>query len=187
MLRRFAAGILWVVTLACFGHREEAALRRRTAACPTSSQRAWTPDSTVSLCVPAGFTARGPRRFARARGDSLPEHWIAVSIDSASDHSADEPWPVTLASGPQCSADCTTVDALRVSTDTIAGAPAHTEVGLVSGGISGEVRLPAYVASAELRPGLRLIVHAYSPDTLLLDSLRAAVRTIELGRRAPAT
>jgi hypothetical protein len=152
------------------------------SACSPPWQEVWTADSTIALCVPAGFDAQGPNGFARTRGDALPEHWIAVSVAHGADQwSSGDRWPLQLASGAGCVADCTTVEALRSYTDTIANVPAYVEVGLVSGGLSGEVRQPAMVLSAEVRPGARLVVNALSPDTLLLDSLRIAAHSIRVG------
>jgi hypothetical protein len=153
----------------------------RTSACPSRWREAWTADSVAALCLPAGFLPRGPRRFARPRGDTLPEHWIAISVDSTAHWSTGDAWPLRLGSGPGCLADCTTVEDSRVYADSVAGVLGHLETGLVSGGIAGEIRQPALVASAEVRPGLRVVVNALSPDRALLDSLRLATRSIRVG------
>jgi hypothetical protein len=152
--------------------------------CQGSSVASWLPDSTVAVCLPPGFVTRSPRRFARPRGDTVPEHWIAVSLVQDSAVPEVERWPLTLSSGNQCFADCTTAERVITSHDTVAGVPAYIERGLVSGGISGERDIPALVASLDARPAWTAVVQARTPDSLLRDSLFSALRTLRIYPRA---
>ena len=148
--------------------------------CPVPSEARWLPDSSVGLCLPAGFEPRGPRGFARSRGDTLPEHWIAISLHQQPALEPDERWPLTLASSDDCIADCATVEQLAVRRDSFAGVPAYIESGLVSGGFSGEVRTPALVASLDGRPAWTAVVNVLSPSTAVRDSLDAALTTLRV-------
>jgi len=170
-----AAAVL--MALAC---ARAPAQRRAALICHAPSTVSWLPDSSAALCLPAGFVARAPRRFARPRGDTLPEHWIAISVQRSPALRKGERWPLTLASGAGCLADCTTAEAIIASHDTVAGVPAYIERGLVSGGISGERRLPALIASLDGRPAWTAVVQTYTPDPLLRDSLAAALRTLHI-------
>jgi hypothetical protein len=150
------------------------------AECPVGTRRVSTEEGVVTLCLPSTFSSRGPRGFARRRGDSLPEHWIAFSVDSTADWSADDPWPLRLASGPGCLADCASVDSVRSIQDTVAGVPAVGEVGLVSGGISGESATPSLVLSADLAGGQRLVINARSSSLFVIDTLLAYAKTVQV-------
>ena len=172
---------LALVFIAC----NKAPAERHTALnCQGSSVARWLPDSTVAICLPPRFVARSPRRFSRARGDTVPEHWIAVSLVQDSAVPEGERWPLTLSSGNQCVADCTTAERVITSHDTVAGVPAYIERGLVSGGISGVRDIPALVASLDGRPAWTAVVQARTPDPLLRDSLFSALRTLRIYPRA---
>jgi hypothetical protein len=137
-------------------------------------------DRTATLCLPIGFTPRGPQSFGRSRGDTLPEQWIALYVNRVTTPLAREQWPVRLASGPTCLADCTTVDSLRSIRDTLVGVVAIGEVGLVSGGFSGEHRTPSLVLNADVGGGVHVVVYAHCSTLAIIDSLRALARTVRL-------
>ncbi len=157
-----------------------AAARGAQLACAPPAAAHWLPDSSAALCLPGGFVSRGPHGFARPRGDTLPEHWLAVSVDRGPALRDGEPWPLTLASGVACLADCATAEDVTRSRTTTAGVPAYVERGLVSGGFAGEVRVPALVASLDGRPSWTAVVHVRTPATRMRDSLAAAVGTLRV-------
>ena len=158
--------------------------RHAALSCQGSTVASWLPDSTVAVCLPARFVARSPRRFARSRGDTVPQHWISVSLKQDSVVPEGKRWPLTLSSGNQCIADCTTAESVITSHDTVAGVRAYIERGLISGGISGERRIPALIASLDGRPAWTAVVQARTPDPFLRDSLFDALRTLRIYPRA---
>jgi hypothetical protein len=166
---------LSTATAACAAPEQLAALT-----CPAPSESHWLPDSSAGLCLPAGFEPRGRRGFARARGDTLPEHWLAISVHQQPALEPGEQWPLTLASSADCIADCATVEQLAVRRDSLAGVPAYIETGLVSGGFSGEEQAPALVASLDGRPAWTAVVNVISPSTAIRDSLAAALATLRV-------
>jgi hypothetical protein len=93
---------------------------------------------------------------------------------------AGEQWPLRLASGPTCLADCTTAENVVSSRDTLAGVPAYVERGLVSGGIAGERRVPRLVASLDGRPRWTAAVQVSTPDSILRDSLAMALKSLRI-------
>jgi hypothetical protein len=177
MRLRSLSASLAVAFIAC---NKAPAERHPVLNCQGSSVARWLPDSTVAICLPPRFVARSPRRFSRARGDTVPYHWISVSLVQDSAVPEGERWPLTLSSGNQCIADCTTAKRVIASHDTVAGVPAYIERGLVSGGISGERDIPALVASLDGRPAWTAVVQARTPDPLLRDSLFTALRTMRI-------
>jgi hypothetical protein len=179
-LRRMLAPLA-LLAVAC-----HAALEARHAglSCSAPAVTRWLPDSAAALCLPPGFVARGPRRFARPRGDTLPEQWIAVMVQRDPALRPGERWPLTLASSAQCIADCTSAEDVVTAHDRIAGVPAYIERGLLSGGIAGEHRVPALVASVDGRPGWTAVVQVRTADPLLRDSLAAALTTLHIYSKA---
>ena len=175
-LRRTVAP-LTLLAAACHAAQTD---RHAGLTCSAPAVTSWLPDSIAVLCLPPGFVTTGPRRFARPRGDTLPEQWLAVMVQRDPALRTGEPWPLTLASGAQCLADCASAEDVVTSRDTIAGVPTYIERGLVSGGIAGEHRVPALVASLDGRPGWTAVVQVRTVDAVLRDSLAAALASLRI-------
>jgi hypothetical protein len=162
----------------------------RRAPLAESCAPGWTtqvsPDSLVAICTPPGFdpgyTALGGshvwKRPPQTPGDS---DWVAVAIVA---DSADRPvWPPPLASPPDCTTDCYTVDSAVVHTDTLGGAAVRVETGLVSGGSEGAQRAPRLVGGWITPQRTRILVVGAAQLAPTLDTLRTALRTLRI--RAP--
>jgi hypothetical protein len=166
----------------------------RTATCAPQWTAAWIPDSTVMLCLPPGFVARSayswsrpapPRGISRSIVVNAPAadflsvellRWPADSLKVSS-------WPPRLGSGPECRADCSTVDSVVVHGDTVAGHAARTETGLVSGGFAGLVRQPTLVSGWGVSDARRVSVQGWSAWPATLDTLRMAIATVQVTER----
>lgn len=159
------------------------ARRAPVADCAAGWTRQVTADSLVDLCTPPGFnpgtTSVGGsyvwKRPPLSPGDS---DWVAVAIvaDSA-DHQS---WPPPLASPPDCSADCYTVDSGVVHADTIGAMAARLETGLVSGGNEGARRAPRFVGGWITPQRTRILVVGAAQLAPTLDTLRSALRTLRV-------
>lgn len=148
--------------------------------CPAPTEAQWLPDSSAGLCLPPGFEPHGPWRFARSRGDTLPEHWISVRVRPHPALDPGEQWPLRLASPGYPCPDCTTAEDVMVRRDSIAGVAAYLELGRVSGGISGERQAPALVTSLDGRPAWTAVVNGRSASVIVRDSLAAALATLRV-------
>jgi len=153
------------------------------ASCAPTWTRQVSPDSLVDLCTPPGFN-RGStaldgsyvwKRPAQTPGDS---DWVAVAIvaDSANHQS----WPPPLASPPDCSTDCYTVDSTVVHTDTIGVTAARLETGLVSGGNEEARRAPRLVGGWITHQRTRILLVGAAQLATTLDTLRTALRTLQV-------
>jgi hypothetical protein len=178
LMKRSRAGLLVMgcVVVACTTDGGPAG-----AACPLAWQRRLIADSTATICVLPGFLARNSRRYARPRGDTLPETWFSVSAGATANWH--DSWPIRLASGADCLADCATAEAVRPIVETIAGRGTVGERGLVSGGFSGLRRQPMLIMNVELRPQLRAVVYGVAHDSTTLDTLLMVARTVRPSTR----
>ena len=170
------------------------AVAQTAVTCAPQWIAAWTPDSTVRLCLPPGFIAKGANSWSR----SASPHGVSRSIvlnAPAPDFLSVEllrwpadsfkvpPWPPRLGASADCRADCSTVDSLVVHNDTIAGHAARTETGLVSGGFAGLVRQPSLVSGWAVSGARRISVQGWSVWPATLDTLRMAIATVQVVER----
>jgi len=152
--------------------------------CPADWRGRWSADSAVSLCLPPGFApSNASGTWARHGGGRLGDRIIVSTVKWPDDWHETDPWPFHLASASNCLADCATVDSLTVHEDTIGGAPAWIETGLVTGGFSGFRRHPVLVASWSPSAQLRVLVYGFATRSATLDTIRAVAGTITLRAR----
>ena len=172
-----------VVGLQSWGCETPAPRVALSESCTSDWTRQVTSDSLVDLCTPPGFsqgyTSLGGsyvwKRPPMSPGDS---DWVAVAIVADSAHHAS--WPPPLASPPDCSADCYTVDSAVVHADTMGAAPARLETGLVSGGTEGARRAPRLVGGWITPQRTRILVVGAAQVAATLDTLRTALQTIRV-------
>ena len=155
----------------------------RPPGCGRFGHREWNADSTFALCAPDGFVRIDENTWARLRpGSPGPEvltvHLIRWPEDSAQLRS----WPLRLTPTIACRADCVTVDSVTVHTDTIAGVPAHTETGLLSGGLTGLRREPHLVTTWQISSTRRGVAQGQAAAAATLDTLREAVSSLQPAR-----
>jgi hypothetical protein len=149
--------------------------------CGTGSIRKWSPDSTMSICLPGSFrlapeAAAGRARWERSAVQSEDRAWLSISVDTAS--VPIESWPPQLASSRECAADCLSADSVLHRRDSVAMGIADVETGLVSGGFAGLRSQPMLVAGWRLPSAGRVWVNGFAHHLAALDTLRLAVRTI---------
>jgi len=154
-------------------------------ACPGDEWRIHTTDSLVSFCLPHDFVVRNPRVWLRFRGEEKPWDFLSVHDDSDSTNFPN-PWPLHLASGRTCFADCVTVEHLRTDDFEIAGFSAHLERGLVTGGFSGEKRNPALTVSVSDQRHRWILIQARALRASTIDTIERAVRALVVRRTASA-
>ena len=153
-------------------------------ACAAGTASAWSVDSSISLCLPSGFTRvdwfdSTHVRWQRGTPVSASAAWISITIDTA--RSSNNEWPPRLGSTSSlCLADCVTSDSISRLVDTLAGGISATEVGLVSGGYSGSRRRPALVGGWQMQRGARVWVNGAATLPGTLDTLRTALRSIRV-------
>jgi hypothetical protein len=185
---KHSAFVVMVVVVGLQSWGCDSSARRAPVAegCAADWTRQVSPDSLVNICTPPGFkrgtTSLGGsyvwKRPPLSPGDS---DWVAVAIVADSgNHSA---WPPPLASPPDCSADCYTVDSGVVHADTIGAMAALLETGLVSGGNEGARRAPRFVGGWITPQRTRILVVGAAQFAPTLDTLRTALRTLRV--RAP--
>jgi hypothetical protein len=156
------------------GSQQHAAL----PSCPPTWRADWVGDSTAALCIPPGFERFDATSWHRGQpaDDFFSVEFLQWPDDSASLHA----WPPHLGSGPDCLGDCSRVDSLGVHVDSIAGMGARTEVGLVSGGLPGWQRMPMFRTGWILSADRRGFAQGWARGPLTIDTLRQAVRTLQL-------
>jgi hypothetical protein len=91
-------------------------------------------------------------------------------------------WPLKLASPPDCHSDCVTAESVVGRPDTVAGFPAYTETGLVSGGEAGWRRTPMFVSSWTVSATERGTAQAWSSSRAMLDTLLMVLHSAQPGR-----
>jgi hypothetical protein len=155
------------------------------AECPASWQRAWTADSSLSLCVAPAFVqseAHSWQRLDPAQGPD-PQDFFSVEVIRWPDDSASlRHWPPRLGSDPECRTDCITVDSSTVHADRWSGLEAHTEVGRISGGLAGLQRRPVFVSGWVIASDRRGFAQGWATQPATLDTLRQMLRTVRVDR-----
>jgi hypothetical protein len=151
--------------------------------CPTRWRRHASSDSTVTICLPAGFVRREDHtwmRPARTRGAPPIDFFSVEVIAWPADSASVGPWPPTLAPEPGCQFDCITVDSATKHADAWDGVTARTEVGLASGGVAGLRRRPVMVAGWVVANDRRGFAQGWAAKAVTLDTLRQALRTVKV-------
>lgn len=178
---RFLAGFAGTAVAACAGSDSPPAL----GDCPAGWQRAWTADSTVSLCAAPAFVqseAHSWQRLDPAQGPD-PRDFFSVEVIRWPDDSASlRHWPPRLGSDPGCRADCISVDSSATLTDRWNGAEAHTETGRISGGLAGLQRRPVFVSGWIIASDRRGFAQGWATLPITLDTLRQMLRTVRVVR-----
>jgi hypothetical protein len=150
--------------------------------CERGEVASWSTDSAIAVCLPPGFHPvvgeSGHVRWERGDIRSRDRAWLSIDVDSSNDSS--NPWPPALGNPSGCLADCGSADSVTRYRDTVATGVAVVEVGLVSGGFAGLRRQPMMVAGWELPRGRRVWVNGYAAESPTLDTLRRAVRSVQL-------
>ena len=141
------------------------------------------PDSLVDICTPPGFNPgstviRGGYTWKRPTATPGDSDWVAVAI--VADSTNYDTWPFPLASVPGCTTDCYSVDSSVVHADTISGAVARLETGLVSGGDEQARRAPRLVGGWITPQRTRILVVGAAEHGATLDTLRMALRTLHV-------
>lgn len=183
---RYPATVLAIGLLAALACDRSTSSVASGPICERGLVASWSPDSAVALCLPPGFGpathARGGHaRWERGNVDSPDRAWLSIDVGSAD---ADgERWPPHLASRADCSADCASTDSVVQYRDAVATGVAAVEVGLVSGGYPGFRRQPLMVAGWKTPAGRRVWVNGLAATAPVLDTLRAALRSVQLRDR----
>ena len=118
--------------------------------------------------------------WIRPESGRLGDRLIVSRINWPEDWHSQDPWPLHLASGSNCLADCASADSLVVHADTVAGVPAYVETGLVTGGEPGFRRDPVLVASWSPSEHIRVIVYGFAARPATLDTLRSMARSVSV-------
>jgi hypothetical protein len=144
--------------------------------CPTGLHRSQAGDAEVSICLPAGFAAEGRYVWSRpgSRNDAPDVDWIGLILVPESEWKSGDTWPLRLAAKTSCRQYCAEVAGLRVYEDSIGGASAHIETGIMTKGIEG----PSLVASFSPAAGTRAVLIAGAAQRATLDTFRVAIRTM---------
>jgi hypothetical protein len=163
------------------GCNRTTARRAVTPVCPAAWHAEWSGDSAIALCVPAGFARAASSKNLWERGDidSPDRAWLRVSVDTL--RTPDDHWPPHLASPASCVADCTTADSVVEHADPLGGDTVRTETGLVSGVSPGLRRQPLLGGGGSFAWGGGVGVTGTATRGVTLDTLRAALRTVQLG------
>jgi len=155
------------------------------AECPVGWQRAWTADSSLSLCAAPAFVqseAHSWHRLDPAQGPD-PQDFFSVEVIRWPDDSASlRHWPPRLGSDPECRADCITVESSVARTDRWGGMEAHTETGRISGGLAGLQRRPVFVSGWVIASDRRGFAQGWATLPVTLDTLRQMLRTVRVVR-----
>jgi hypothetical protein len=184
-MRRSALLLALLAAVACRG--------RTVASAPTCADPAWrpayTPDSSVALCLAPGYAAAGQgRRWARGTVGDSSYAWLTVAVlDSAA--AADE-WGVPPAlpsfrrpTDPGA-LHATRADSVAVSRESIGGRAVEVETALVSGGQAGLRRHPALRAVWPLPGGRWALAQGFAERPAELQTLGAMLRTARLAEHA---
>lgn len=171
--------IVSVGAMAC-GPRPAAAGR---PICGGTSHREWNEDSSFALCVPDGFRRADRNSWVRVRRGSASLELLTVELIHWPEDSAQlRSWPLRLAAGADCRADCIEVDSVAVYVDMVAAFVAHTETGLLSGGFAGLRREPHLVMTWTMSAERRGFAQARTASPATLDTVREAVRSLWLAQ-----
>lgn len=153
------------------------------AECPAGWQRAWTADSTLSLCAAPAFVqseAHSWQRLDPTQGPD-PQDFFSVEVIRWPDDSASlRHWPPRLGSDAECRADCITLDSSATHTDRWSGVEAHTETGRISGGLAGLQRRPVFVSGWVIASDRRGFAQGWATLPMTLDTLRQMLRTVRV-------
>lgn len=155
------------------------------AECPSGWRAEWTADSSLSLCVEPGFARADVHSWQRLdpTAGAEPRDFFSVEIVAWPEDSASlRTWPPRLGSAVGCKADCITADSSAVQTDTWAGAEAHTETGLISGGLADLRRRPVFVSGWIVSAKRRGFAQGWAALPVTLDTLRQMLRTVRVHR-----
>jgi len=182
-VKRHRAALALAVGLAASGCARSARQASSAPSCPAGWTAQASSDSLIGLCMPAGFdpgrTSIGGsyvwKRPASNPGDS---DWVAVALVADSTRYA--AWPPALESPGDCRADCYTVDSAMVHSDTMSRTPARLETGLVSGGNEAARRAPRLVGGWITPRRTRILVVGAAGLGATLDTLRTALRTLQV-------
>ena len=151
--------------------------------CPARWRRHASADSSVSLCLPAGFVRRESHtwlRPARTAGRPPIDFFSVEVIDWPADSASVGYWPPRLAPESGCQFDCITVDSITKYPDAWDGFTADTEVGLASGGVAGLHRRPVMVSGWIISKDRRGFAQGWAAKAVTLDTLRRALRTVKV-------
>lgn len=185
-LRRASLLLLAPLVLGCRPSRPVAATPR----CPPTWSAQFSPDSSIAICAPTAFRSEassgaGSGRWYRAHGTTPVGEWLAIRVEARDAVEPTDPWPIRLASGTGCLADCTRVDSLTVRQDSLTGVLAHVETARVTGGVSGMAGQPLLVASWTPTPETRAHAWGLAESGAMLDTLRQILRTATLAPPTP--
>jgi hypothetical protein len=151
--------------------------------CPARWRRHASSDSSVTICLPAGFVRREAHtwmRPSRVRGAPPADFFSVEVIAWPADSASVGRWPPSLAPEPGCQFDCITVDSTMQHRDAWDGVTAHTEIGLASGGVAGLRRRPVMVSSWIVSSDRRGFAQGWAAKAVTLDTLRQALRTVKV-------
>lgn len=151
--------------------------------CPARWRRHASSDSTVTICLPAGFVRREEHTWMRPSrvSGAPPIDFFSVEVIAwPADSASVGPWPPTLAPEPGCQFDCISVDSAMKHADAWGGVTARTEVGLASGGVVGLRRRPVMVAGWVISNDRRGFAQGWAANAVTLDTLRQALRTVQV-------
>jgi hypothetical protein len=151
--------------------------------CPARWRRQAAADSTVTLCLPAGFVRREEHTWVRAsrvKGASPIDFFSVEVIAWPADSASVGPWPPTLAPEAGCQFDCIAVDSATRHADAWDGVTAQTETGLASGGVAGLRRRPVMVSGWVIGNDRRGFAQGWAAKAVTLDTLRQALRTVKV-------
>lgn len=153
--------------------------------CISPFRRQYSADSGLSICLPPRFTAApshgvGAVRWERGDIQAGDRAWLSITVDRSDTPSAR--WPPQLASAADCKVDCMTVDSAVQHTDTAVARTIISETGLATGGIAGFQRQPLLFAGWILPGGGRVWANGFATRGAALDTLRAALATVMIGR-----
>jgi hypothetical protein len=150
--------------------------------CDGNWQRQWNRDSTVSLCLPVEYVSNttDPYRAPWQRGsdDSPDRATLAIQLDTTP--LAGRSFPPHLETPGPCEGKCPPPENLVRYSDTLPGRVIYLETGVLSGGHLLESTGPI-LTGGWLLPGRgRVWVGGRAKRVAALDTLRAAIRTVQI-------
>lgn len=143
--------------------------------CPGALKPVWIADSSLTICVVTSFRTHDLRTWTRTVENTMSDVFEVRTDMSTTEAALTGGWPPTLRA---VSGNRVLPESMTLRTDTIAGTPAHTEIGLLANTIEGQ-RISAFVSGWITNDAHRVVVHGQSASRATLDTMLLMLRSAE--------
>lgn len=157
-------------------------------ACPGALRPVWVADSSLTICVVTSFRTHDLRTWTRERPGRAPDVFEIQTAVTPTQTTLTGGWPPRLAvPNSRGTSGSTHIDSISVREDTVAGYPAHTEVGVVRDTTSPDENRSVFISGWTASDSSRSVAKGSSTSRATLDTLLLMLHSARPWRRSADT